>query len=38
MYQKNYQEIKFGQFDFPKIKEIQPPDLELDFLIDSGAE
>ena len=33
---------KFGQYHFflesPRNKEFQPPDLEIDFLIDSGAE
>ena len=36
------QRKKFGQYHFslesPRNKEFQPPDLEIDFLIDSGAE
>ena len=39
IYKKNSQEKKFGQsLESPKSKEFQPPDLEIDVLIDSGAE
>ena len=41
-YKKNNPKKKFGTIPFllesPKSKEFQPPDLEIDFLIDSGAE
>ena len=41
-YQKNHQEKKLLTIPFllesPKSKEFQPPDLEIDFLIDSGSE
>ena len=41
-YKKNNHEKKICQFPFllesPENKEFQPPDLEIDFLIDSGTE
>ena len=42
IYKKNHQEKKNWTIPFllesPRNKEFQPPDLEIDFLIDSGAE
>ena len=42
LYQKNHQKKKKIDnpllLESPKSKEFQPPDLQIDFLIDSGAE